>query len=41
MKGPPRIVAARRLAHDRDAQRELWELSEQTTGVRFLDEVTR
>ena len=37
MKGPPRIVDARRLAHDREAQRELWELSEKTTGVRFLD----
>ena len=37
-KGHPQIVNARRLAHDRDAQRELWELSEKTTGVRFLDE---
>jgi NAD(P)-dependent dehydrogenase (short-subunit alcohol dehydrogenase family) len=36
-KGHPRIVNARRLAHDREAQRELWELSEKTTGVSFLD----
>ena len=36
-KGRPRIVNARRLAHDREAQRRLWEISEQTTGVRFLD----
>ena len=36
-KGQPRIVNARRLAHDRDAQRALWELSEKTTGVTFLD----
>ena len=36
-EGPARIVAARQPAHDREAQRELWELSERTTGVRFLD----
>ena len=36
-KGQPRIVNARRLAHDREAQRALWELSEKTTGVTFLD----
>jgi NAD(P)-dependent dehydrogenase (short-subunit alcohol dehydrogenase family) len=36
-KGRPRIVNARRLAHDREAQRRLWEISEETTGVRFLD----
>ena len=36
-KGQPRIVNARRLAHDREAQRQLWELSEKTTGVTFLD----
>ena len=35
MRGTPRIVAARRLAHDRDAQRRLWELSEDATGVRY------
>jgi hypothetical protein len=37
-KGHPRIVNARRLAHDRAAQRELWELSEKATGVSFLDD---
>jgi NAD(P)-dependent dehydrogenase (short-subunit alcohol dehydrogenase family) len=36
-KGQPHIVNARRLAHDRDSQRALWELSEKTTGVSFLD----
>jgi NAD(P)-dependent dehydrogenase (short-subunit alcohol dehydrogenase family) len=35
LRGAPRIVAARRLAHDRDAQRRLWELSEDATGVRY------
>lgn len=38
MKGHPRIVSPRRLAHDRDAQRRLWEISEEATGVRFLDQ---
>jgi hypothetical protein len=37
MKGPPRIVSPRRLALDREAQDRLWELSEEATGVRFLD----
>ena len=37
IKGHPRIVNARRLAHDREAQRRLWEISEEATGVRFLD----
>jgi NAD(P)-dependent dehydrogenase (short-subunit alcohol dehydrogenase family) len=36
-KGHPRIVNARKLAHDREAQRRLWEISEEATGVRFLD----
>lgn len=36
MRGEPRIVASRRLSHDRDAQRQLWELSEEATGVRYL-----
>ncbi len=36
-KGRPRIVNARRLAHDREAQQQLWETSEKTTGVSFLD----
>jgi NAD(P)-dependent dehydrogenase (short-subunit alcohol dehydrogenase family) len=38
MRGHPRIVSPRRLAHDRDAQRRLWEVSEEATGVRFLDQ---
>ncbi|MET0999009.1 MAG: SDR family NAD(P)-dependent oxidoreductase, partial [Marmoricola sp.] len=37
MKGHPRIVSPRRLALDREAQDRLWELSEEATGVRFLD----
>ena len=36
-KGHPRIVGTRALAQDRDARRELWELSERATGVHFLD----
>lgn len=35
LRGAPRIVGARRLAHDREAQRRLWEISEQATGVRY------
>jgi len=38
MKGLPRIVHPRRLAQDEEAQRRLWEISEEATGVRFLDE---
>ncbi len=37
MRGRPRIVSPRRLAQDAEAQRRLWEISEETTGVRFLD----
>ena len=37
MSGFPRIVSPRRLAHDREAQTRLWEISEEATGVRFLD----
>ncbi|MCW2850132.1 MAG: hypothetical protein JWR90_4106 [Marmoricola sp.] len=36
-KGHPRIVSPRRLALDREAQDRLWSLSEEATGVRFLD----
>jgi NAD(P)-dependent dehydrogenase (short-subunit alcohol dehydrogenase family) len=36
-KGEPRIINPRRLALDRDAQRQMWEISEEVTGVRFLD----
>ncbi len=31
--GTPRVVTARSLAHDADAQRRLWEVSEQTVGL--------
>lgn len=37
LRGYPRIVSPRRLALDREAQRTLWEISEEATGVRFLD----
>ncbi|ANH37457.1 Sepiapterin reductase [Nocardioides dokdonensis FR1436] len=35
MAGVPQVVTARRLAHDEVAQRRLWELSEQVTGVLY------
>lgn len=35
LRGTPRIVTARPLAHDGEAQRRLWELSEEATGVRY------
>jgi NAD(P)-dependent dehydrogenase (short-subunit alcohol dehydrogenase family) len=35
MRGTPRIVAPAKRAHDRDAQRRLWEISETATGVRY------
>lgn len=38
MRGRPHIVSPRALARDRDARRELWRMSENATGVRFLDE---
>ena len=36
-KGHPRVVDACRLAHDREAQRRMWEISERATEVTFLD----
>lgn len=36
-KGYPRIISPRRLATDREATKRLWEISEEATGVRFLD----
>jgi NAD(P)-dependent dehydrogenase (short-subunit alcohol dehydrogenase family) len=33
--GPPRVVASNRLSHDETAQRRLWQLSEEVTGVRY------
>lgn len=35
MSGPPRVVAPRRLALDRDAQRRLWEISQDVTGITY------
>jgi len=33
--GAPQVVTSARAAQDEDAQRRLWELSEQTTGIRY------
>jgi NAD(P)-dependent dehydrogenase (short-subunit alcohol dehydrogenase family) len=35
MSGAPQVVTSTRLSNDEDAQRRLWELSEQTTGIRY------
>ncbi len=35
MSGHPRVVTSTRLSRDEDAQRRLWELSEETTGIRY------
>ena len=35
MSGPAQVVTSTRLSHDPSAQRRLWEISEETTGVRF------
>ncbi|HEY8093105.1 MAG TPA: SDR family NAD(P)-dependent oxidoreductase, partial [Acidimicrobiales bacterium] len=35
MRGSPQIVTSARLSHDMDAQRRLWALSEETTGIRY------
>ena len=35
MSGAPQVVTSRSLAHDEDAQRRLWEISEQVTGVQY------
>jgi len=35
MSGLPRVVEANARAHDPDAQRRLWELSEEVTGLRY------
>ncbi len=37
LRGRPRIVSPRPLVRDREARRALWRLSENATGVRFLD----
>ena len=41
LKGHPKVVQARRIAHDREAQRRMWEISEEATGVRFIDGAAR
>jgi NAD(P)-dependent dehydrogenase (short-subunit alcohol dehydrogenase family) len=35
LHGHPQVVTSRRLSHDEEAQRRLWELSEETTGVSY------
>ncbi len=35
MRGAPQVVTSTRLSRDQDAQRRLWELSEETTGIRY------
>lgn len=35
LTGAAKVVESRRLAHDRDAQRRLWEISEQVTGISY------
>jgi NAD(P)-dependent dehydrogenase (short-subunit alcohol dehydrogenase family) len=35
MRGLPRVVGSSRLAHDEQAQRRLWEVSEQTVALRW------
>ncbi|WP_244963034.1 oxidoreductase [Nocardioides dongkuii] len=35
MSGAPRVVSSNRLSHDEDAQRRLWDLSEDVTGIRY------
>lgn len=35
-RGHPKLVSARRAAHDEAVARRLWEVSEQLTGVRYL-----
>lgn len=35
MAGLPQVVSSSRLSYDEDAQRRLWELSEQTTGISY------
>jgi NAD(P)-dependent dehydrogenase (short-subunit alcohol dehydrogenase family) len=35
MHGAPQVVTSNRLSHDEDAQRRLWELSEDVTGISY------
>ena len=39
-RGYPVVVASSRVSHDTDAQRRLWTVSEELTGVRFPVPVT-
>lgn len=41
MRGLPKVVRARRLAHDAGAQRRLWELSEAAVGLHYPKPVHR
>ena len=34
-RGVPRVVGSSKLSHDEVAQRRLWEISEETTGIRY------
>ena len=34
-RGLPAVVTSNRLSHDESAQRRLWEISEETTGIRY------
>ena len=33
--GRPRVTASNKLSHDETAQRRLWQLSEEVTGIRY------
>jgi NAD(P)-dependent dehydrogenase (short-subunit alcohol dehydrogenase family) len=35
MSGAPQVVTSNKRSYDQDAQRRLWDLSEQTTGIRY------
>ena len=35
MSGSPQVVTSNRRSYDADAQRRLWELSQETTGIRY------
>jgi NAD(P)-dependent dehydrogenase (short-subunit alcohol dehydrogenase family) len=34
-RGTPRVVSSNKLSHDENAQRRLWQLSEEITGIRY------
>ena len=35
MGGAPQVVTSSKVSHDEEAQRRLWELSEETTGIHY------